>query len=382
MKILLVGEYSRLHNSLKEGLIKLNHEVTLIGKQDGFKNYPVDISLENRFFKSKYRLFFVKLLYKVFRINLISIENFLLFYRNRNHFKGYDVVQLYNESFLKSYHFLEVYALNFICRNNKSCFLLCCGLDYVSLKYAYEKKFRYSILTPYFESSKNKDSYKEILKILGKDRKKLHRAFSNHINGFISSDLDYHIPYKTIPKYLGMVPNPVNIKIIRPEINPHLEKIIIFHGVNTETYVRKGNKYFDEALQIIKEKYDQRVEIIRSENIPYKTYINYYNNCHILLDQIYAYDQGYNALEAMSKGKVVFTGAEQEWLDYYSLEADTVAINALPDTEYLVKKLVDLIENPTKISEISLNARNFIIENHNYITSAQKYLNLWMSQIK
>ena len=37
MKILLVGEYSRLHNSLKEGLEKLGHDVTLVGKQDGFK---------------------------------------------------------------------------------------------------------------------------------------------------------------------------------------------------------------------------------------------------------------------------------------------------------------------------------------------------------
>src|SRR5690554_7238162 len=55
-------------------------------------------------------------------------------------------------------------------------------------------------------------------------------------------------PYTTLFRS-GMVPNPVNIKIIRPEINPHLEKIIIFHGVNTETYVRKGNKYFDEALR-------------------------------------------------------------------------------------------------------------------------------------
>jgi hypothetical protein len=31
------------------------------------------------------------------------------------------------------------------------------------------------------------------------------------------------------------------------------------------------------------------------------TYINSYNKAHILLDQVYAYDQGYNALEAMAK---------------------------------------------------------------------------------
>jgi hypothetical protein len=36
-------------------------------------------------------------------------------------------------------------------------------------------------------------------------------------------------------------------------------------------------------------------------DIPYTTYINSYNKAHILLDQTYAYDQGYNALEAMAR---------------------------------------------------------------------------------
>ena len=42
MKILLIGEYSRLHNSLKEGLQKLGNEVTILGFKDGFKDFPVD----------------------------------------------------------------------------------------------------------------------------------------------------------------------------------------------------------------------------------------------------------------------------------------------------------------------------------------------------
>lgn len=376
MKILLIGEYSRLHNSLKEGLIKRGHNVTLIGKSDSFKNYPVDYSLDNVIFKSKKALFFAKAVNKIFKINLVNIENFLIFYFNKKHFKNYDIVQFYNESFIKSYSFLEIYALKFIVKNNHKSFLLCCGLDYISLKYAYEKKLRYSILTPYFESVKEKKSYQHILKILNKDRQKLHFCFVKHINGFISSDLDYDIPYKKVPKYLGMVPNPINTDLIT-QPNNKSDKIIIFHGVNTQTYVRKGNKYFDEALQIINKKYKEKVKIIRTENLPYNTYINYYNNCHILLDQIYAYDQGYNALEAMAKGKVVFTGAEKEWLQYYNLTEDTVAINALPDVGYLVDKLSFLINNPDILKEIGKNARKFIIEKHNYINSAQEYINLW-----
>jgi hypothetical protein len=53
-----------------------------------------------------------------------------------------------------------------------------------------------------------------------------------------------------------------------------------------------------------------KVEII-TKSIPYKDYINLYKS-HIVLDQVFSYDQGYNALEAMAKA-VVFTGAETEF---------------------------------------------------------------------
>ena len=48
MKILLVGEFSRLHNSLKEGLQSNGHEVVILGFNDGFKNFPVDYKLTKK----------------------------------------------------------------------------------------------------------------------------------------------------------------------------------------------------------------------------------------------------------------------------------------------------------------------------------------------
>ena len=114
-----------------------------------------------------------------------------------------------------------------------------------------------------------------------------------------------------------------------------------------------------------------------TENIPYAEYIAIYNRAHILLDQVYAYDQGYNALEAMAKGKVVFTGAESEFLTHYTLLEDEVCINALPNENDIVAKLSLLIENPDKIIEISKNARNFIEKEHNYRLIGKKYLAIW-----
>jgi hypothetical protein len=80
----------------------------------------------------------------------------------------------------------------------------------------------------------------------------------------------------------------------------------------------------------------------------------------------------------MAEGKVVFTGAESEFLNHYNLQEDEVALNALPDVNYLVEKLSNLIENPSEINRIGQNAIAFIKKEHHYITQAQKYLKLWL----
>ena len=76
MKILLIGEYSRLHNSLKEGLEKNGHKATLVGSGDGFKNYPVDIKLDSYYFNLKLLKPIAKLFDKLFKISSYSFWAF------------------------------------------------------------------------------------------------------------------------------------------------------------------------------------------------------------------------------------------------------------------------------------------------------------------
>ena len=79
----------------------------------------------------------------------------------------------------------------------------------------------------------------------------------------------------------------------------------------------------------------------------------------------------------MAIGKVVFTGAEKEWLELYNIKENSVAINALPDHKKIIESLEWLINNPSKIMEISSNAREFIKNNHNYISIAEQYEKVW-----
>lgn len=376
MRILLIGEYSRLHNSLKEGLIALGHDVTLIGNGDGFKNFPVDLSTKATWSESKIGTFFRKVIHRLTKFDVAQLEFGIRFYFHLNQLKGFDVVQLINESPIQTTPKLERYLLKKIFNQNSKTFLLCCGVDYIVAQHLMKKKERYSIMNPFFENPNSKKEYEFILDYLSPNHIKTHDLVYQNIVGVIASDIDYVMPMQGHTKFLGLIPNPINTDKIIPLPIANFDRIVIFLGINRGTYYTKGISFFEKALETIQQKYPDNVEIIIAENLPYHDYIQKYNQAHIILDQVYGFDQGYNALEAMAKGKVVFTGAEKEFEASYNL-TEKVAINALPDVAYLVNELSNLIENPNTIKALGLQARNFIEREHNYITIATKYCNQW-----
>ena len=378
MKILLLGEYSRLHNSLKEGLLALDHEVTIVGSGDKFKQYPVDFSIYAKTCtNNKIANFVFKSLRKIFKIDLEKIEKAMRFYLLLPKFNGYDHVQLINSDALETYPFLAriLYKKLFSKIKNRS--LLICGDETPIVDYLFKKEMNYSILTPYFENNSLEKKFQFPLKYRKISYRKTFNWLAKNCQKIITSDLDYEIPMQKMGFQTTFIANPINIDKIEYLPLTIERKISIFLGINRLSYLKKGIKNFEKALTSIQEKYTDKVEIIVTENIPYHDYISIYNKAHILLDQVYAYDQGYNALEAMAKGKVVFTGAESEFLAHYNLQEDEVCINALPDENDIVAKLSYLIEHPEKIKEISKNARKFIEKEHDYKLVAKKYLAIW-----
>jgi glycosyltransferase involved in cell wall biosynthesis len=375
MKVLLVGEFSRLHNSLKEGLQELGHEVYILGHQDGFKNYPVDFPIEKKWdngFLKKIKV----TVHTIFGFDISSYLTYLQFNKNKSKFTGFDVVQLINENSFYCQYYFEKKILQFLFQNNKKTFLLSSGYDFLNVEYCFGNPDFKSSIQAYLSGKIDSKSFENILKFRTASFKKLHQFIYSNIQGIIASDIDYHIPLLKNSKYLGLIPNPINTAKI--DFQPLIisNKIIIFHGINEANYYKKGNDYFEKALRIIEKKYGSTVEIITTRNIPYTTYIELYNKTHILLDQTYANDQGYNALEAMAKGKVVFTGAEKEFTEHYNL-TERVCINAIPDIDYLVNELSFLIENPNEIIAIGKRARTFIEKEHDYIKIANQYLETW-----
>lgn len=376
MKILLVGEYSRLHNSLKEGLIELGYNAEIVSYSNGFRNYPVDYSIDYIFCRLKLVHYIRQAIYKLLKFDIANLEHGLRFYFLLNKFKDYDVVQFINERPIKTTKRFELFLIKKIFKNNKKVFILSCGVDYQTLKYDLSNKDKKSLLQPYLQNPKLHKYYEYVPEYLSNNYKKIHDFVFKNCTGIIVTDLDYIEANRSNPKYKKLIPYPINCEKLVFQEQIIQRKIIIFLGINQYSYYQKGINYFEKALAEIELKYQNKIKIIRVQNVPYAEYINSYNKSHILLDQAFTYDQGYNALEAMSKGKVVFTGAEPEFTEYYNL-TERVCVNAKPDVDYLVNELSYLIENPDEIIAIGKRARVFVEKEHNYLKIAQKYLDTW-----
>ncbi len=378
MKILLLGEYSRLHNSLKEGFVTLGHEVSIVGCGDKFKQFPVDYSIyaqicnDNKIANLLYRG-----IRKVIGLDFEKIEKAIRFYLLIPKLNDYHHVQLINSDALETYPILSRFLYKKLFKNIQSRSLLICGDETPIVDYLIKKEFKYSVLTPYFEDNSIEKEFQFPLKYRKNSYRETFDWLKENCQNLITSDLDYEIPMRKMGFQTTFIPNPINTDTIAFQKTENTGEIVIFLGINRLSYTKKGIIYFEKALEIIQEKHADKIEIIVTENLPYKEYISKYNKAHILLDQVFAYDQGYNALEAMAKGKVVFTGAETEFLNQYHLQEDEVCINAVPDENEIGVKLSFLIEHPEKISKISKNARKFIEKEHDYKVVAEKYLACW-----
>lgn len=377
MRILLLGEFSRLHNSLKEGLVALGHEVTLVSAGDDFKGFPSDFSIRPRFSDGSKSLSFAgKVLRKITGHDLASWEKGLRFKKLLPKLHGYDVVQLINSDAIETVPWLSKKLYRKLFSQNDKIFLLVCGDETPVVDYWLSHPEKRHVLSAYFAFPDKKAYFRYTLKYVSAPYRKLYDYVRSKAKSIISSDLDYHLPLneKSIPNTL--IPNPVNVALFPETETNDADTIRIFHGINKYNSIKKGNRFFEEALDLLKEKYAGKIEVITAHSLPYSEYDTLRKSAHIVLDQVYGDDQGYNALEAMARGQVVCTCSGDAFRTHYKLKED-VAIEARPDVAYLTEQLSHFIEDPEAIRRTGNAARRFIEKEHHYVNVGRKYIETW-----
>lgn len=379
MKVLLIGEYSGVHTNLAKALKQKNINVCTVHDGDSYKKFEPDVVIKyNRLeSKNKYINFILKLYYQL--LLYLGLSGCLQIFKYRNEIsklKGYDVVQIINPVFLSSFgSIVNIIVLKYLLRHNKKMFMCALGDDYIWVKGSLENKKFKSMF--HLMTLRNFRQYlHSMMYVYGFLYPYLNRLVVKKANRIIPGLYDYYYYYKNYSNCNEIVPIPIEMDA---EVQPLKFKdypINIFHGWQPNKEYRKGNLFFDEAVKKLIINYPDKVNYQIVGGLPYKEYIKTFNKSHIFLDQCMSMDQGVNALLALAKGKVVFSGFDDYLCGYYSLKNKPL-LDSKPDIEFIYKQLETLIVNPYLLDNYSERAILFMKSNHNFNYVLEKYLKIW-----
>ena len=356
MKILLLGELSGFHNHLKSGLIKLGHEVKIAGTGDGWKRFPVDIdfSVKNEKFYNK--------IYRNLKplLNIRELENF-------------DVIQFATPLLFNPYlNFLYYYILSKINNNNSHL----CGISTNDPYYLLATKHMH--YSPFQDFNENER--KRYFPTFSRHDIESHKNIISMVKSVIPSIFDYRIGYKMMkyPKLCATIPFPYSDLNKSYSENLVKNKLKLFHGITRG--LNKGSSYITEAMEIAKKKYKNDIELIIVKKVPYNRYKELVDQANIIFDQCLSYTYAYNAIIGLSKGKIVMSGAEKVAIDDLNIKGVCPVINIKPDKYQILAEIEQIIENKSKIADISKMGVDYVKNNHQDTLVAKKYLNTWFNK--
>lgn len=359
MKILLLGEFSGLFNSLKEGLVELGHDVTLMSDGDDFKKYPSDYSWR---------------VDKLGRFNrFATVLNGFLSIRK---FSGFDVVYVVTPLLICGKPQFTRFLFEYLKNNNGKVYLCGAGMTACIFKYWYSNRgTKYNTYVNGYLDDVGGD-----INRLGLNSNKLEEAekyVMSIIDGYIPIMFEYAAPFSDHPKNLGTIPIPINWKKFEYTPNYVDGKIRVFHGISKTC---KGGKFIAAAFDQLKAKYAKDVDFIIKGNIPFNEYIPYLRTMNVVVDDANAYSLGMNALFSMAMGRIVLGGAETDGNIALAYDTANPAYNISSDVEQISQTLESIIDNRDRLEEYGQESRNFVCREHDYLRVAEKYLNLWNSK--
>ena len=368
MKILLLGEYSNVHNTLACGLRLLGHKVTVASNGDFWKDYPRDIDLARRpgFLGS------LSLIAKV--------------YKELPKWRGYDIVQIINPMFLELRAERLFFIYRYLKRHNKRVVLCAMGMDYYWVNECITKMpLRYSDFNIGNELRIDACALKEREDWLGTAKQELNEYIAADCDAIVAGLYEYFVCYKdNFPNKTSFIPLPIDCHSnseISP-INPRNGKLKVFIGISKGRSKYKGTDIMLQAAEKLLEEYPDKMELMKAEGVPFAEYEKMLNGSDIMLDQLYSYTPSMNTLLAMSKGIVCVGGGEPENYEILGESELRPIVNVQPNYDSVYEQLKNLILHPEQTDELKRQSIAYVTKHHEYKNVAMKYLKVYAGQKK
>lgn len=369
MHILLLGEYSNVHATLAKGLRELGHEVTVVSNGDFWKNYPRDIDVSRRSGKIGGLMLMAKLLHILPKLT------------------GYDVVQLINPMFLelRAERLFRVY--DFLRKHNKKMVLGAFGMDYYWVHTCMTKRpLRYSDFNIGDELRTSPSAVKEQRDWLGTAKERLNRMIADDCDAIVTGLYEYDVCYRPLFKAkTKFIPMP----IVLPESNDDgsnttaelvgQRPLRLFVGISKNRSEYKGTDIMLRAAKAVEEKYPHLLKTRVAEGLPFSEYEKMLNGSDAIMDQLYSYTPGMNALLAMSKGIIVIGGGEPENYEIIGENELRPIINVEPTYGSVYHELETLVLNPQRIPRLKRESIEYVRRHHDYRKVARQYAEWYQS---
>lgn len=352
MKVLLLGEYSGFHTTLRDGLRMLGHDAIVAGTGDGFKAIPVDWDIGTKWGG---------------RLGtLVRIAKAVHFAAT---VPRVDVLQLINPHVFPRGGGLNDALVRMLRRKMPRFFLSACGDDAFFVQKGIAE-LRYNPI----DDATAYDLLLDRHPLSSPEDLRWNAVVANMSDGVIPVMYEYRLGYAGRSNLSPNIPLPINTDKVKSLPNQPGDKLVVMHGAGRAGF--KGSRHILNAFELLEEKHPGRFEFVHVSNLPLDRYLELMARVNVVVDQTNGYSCGMNALLALAMGKVVLGGAEPEAFTLYEGVPSPV-LNIRPDPMDIVEQLEPLLDLRSQLPEMGRAARCFVERYHDYKTVAARYVEVW-----
>lgn len=395
MKILLIGEASFLHNTLKKGLVERGHRVTTMSDGNGWHDAPRDIDLrrDGRWGK------------------LGGLRVVWQLLRHLPQLCGNDVVQIHNYQFVPLMYRWNTLLLRFLKLTNRRVVKGCFGDDPQIFRRQAQGVPAYSD-TFWSGQLQNAELHRDrIAEVVEHGAEASWRKTTAMADALVACLYEYWLDYNEPPyaaklhyvplpieceemvrwcdgemvKCLGNdTPSPSHSNDSQLPTNlttspPHPLTILI--GLQPKRDFMKGAMKIAAFVEDVARRHPGKVQIKYVEGVPYDEYMHLLAEADVLVDQLYSYTPSMNSLAAMARGTVVIGGGEEEYYEFIGEDTLRPIINVRPDVpdEENIAAIERALFTDGMLERMAQESIQFVHKYHDYRHVAEQYEQLYRS---
>ena len=396
MKILLIGEASFLHNTLKKGLVERGHRVTTMSDGNGWHDAPRDIDLRRNGRWGK-----LGGLWVVWQL-----------LRHLPQLCGNDVVQIHNYQFVPLMYRWNTLLLRFLKLTNRRVVKGCFGDDPQIFRRQAQGVPAYSD-TYWNGQLQNADQHRDrIAEVIEHGAEASWRKTTHMADALVACLYEYWLDYNEPPyaEKLHYIPLPIEceemvrwcdgemvkcvgndppspshpndsqLSTLNSQLTPS-HPLTILIGLQPKRDFMKGAMKIATFVEEVARRHPGKMQIKYVEGVPYDEYMHLLAEADVLVDQLYSYTPSMNSLAAMARGTVVIGGGEEEYYEFIGEDTLRPIINVRPDVpdEENITAIERALFTDGMLERMAQESIQFVHKYHDYRLVAKQYEQLYYS---